>query len=299
MTPAESGDVIELTPALLAQWPLPLSQSDGDKESRGQVLVIAGSREMPGAAMLAASSALRAGAGKLVVATPASVAAGIALSVPEARVMAMPETQAGGFDARGAALLEECARTASAVLIGPGMIDAESCIAFLRRALPMFASVTTVLDALAMDVVCDGGALAQPVLLTPHAGEMAHLRNHGKDEVVQDPVRIAREAATAWRAVVMLKGACTCIAAPDGRVWRHHAHIPGLGTSGSGDVLAGLAAGFAARGAPAEQAGAWAVALHARIGDVLARRLGAVGYLARELVDESAPVLKTMAGSHA
>lgn len=291
--------MIELTPAMLAQWPLPLSQADGDKESRGQVLVIAGSREMPGAAMLAASSALRAGAGKLVIAAPASVAAGIALNVPEARVIAMPETKAGGFDARGVALLDAFARTVGAVLMGPGMIDAQSCVAFVRCALPLFASVTMVLDALAMEVVCDGGALAQPVLLTPHAGEMAHLRSHGKEQVVQDPVRVAQEAAADWHAVVMLKGACTCIAAPDGRLWRHYAQIPGLGTSGSGDVLAGLAAGFAARGAPPEQAGAWAVALHARIGDVLARRLGVVGYLARELVEESAPVLKTMAGSHA
>jgi len=92
--------------------------------------------------------------------------------------------------------------------------------------------------------------------------------------------------------VVALKGAATLLATPDGRTWRHVARQPGLATSGSGDVLAGLIAGFAARRAPLEQAGAWGVVMHARAGEALARRVAPVGFLARELA-ECVPALVT------
>src|SRR3954466_11666753 len=86
----------EIDDALLRGWPLPAIEEDGDKESRGRVLVLAGSREMPGAAILAGTAALRAGAGKLVIATPPSVAAVVAAAVPESRVIALPEASDGG-----------------------------------------------------------------------------------------------------------------------------------------------------------------------------------------------------------
>ena len=90
-----SGEAIEVDDALLRAWPLPAPDADGDKESRGRVLVVAGSREMPGAAVLAATAALRAGAGKLVIATPQSAAQTVAAAVPEARVVALPEASDG------------------------------------------------------------------------------------------------------------------------------------------------------------------------------------------------------------
>lgn len=286
----------ELTLDQLAAWPLPGAPAAGDKEARGQVLVIAGSREMPGAAILAARAALRAGAGKLCMAVPADIAAGIALRMDEARVLALPQTPAGGLAAEGAALLQDVAPRVSAVLIGPGMLDACCIPALLRAALPMFSQATVVLDALAMEVVHEGQRFTQPVVLTPHAGEMAGLTGAAKDEVLAQPERHAREAAERWGAVVALKGPTTCIAAPDGRAWRHCAHVPGLGTSGSGDVLAGMVAGFAARGAPAEQAALWGVAAHARCGQMLARRHGTVGYLASEICEMLPRVLRRMPG---
>jgi NAD(P)H-hydrate repair Nnr-like enzyme with NAD(P)H-hydrate dehydratase domain len=123
-------------------------------------------------------------------------------------------------------------------------------------------------------------------LLTPHAGEMAQLCAVDKGAILADPLGAARRAAARWNAVVALKGAGTVIALPDGRAWQHQSDNPGLGTSGSGDVLAGLAAGLAARGAPLHQAAAWAVALHARAGQRLARRRGPLGFMARELAAE-------------
>ena len=97
---------------------------------------------------------------------------------------------------------------------------------------------------------------------------------------------MAREAASRWNACVVLKGASTLIATPDGRAWRFDGGSPGLATSGSGDVLAGLIGGFAARGLPPEQAAAGAWWSMRVPGEALGRRVGPLGYLARELAGE-------------
>lgn len=272
--------------ALLRRWPLPQAAPDGDKEGRGRVLVIAGSAEMPGAAIVAGIAALRAGAGKLVVATARSAAQTVAGSVPEARVIALPETSDGGPSMHALPLLQPLAGDVAAVLVGPGMVGREVTLALVQALLPLLREVPVVLDALAMDIARSGRRFAQPVLLTPHAGEMAHLTGEEKADLKEEPLAIARRSAAAWNAAVTLKGATTIVARPDGTAWSHTLEVPGLGTSGSGDVLAGLITGLAARGAPLEQAAAWGVALHARAGQALERRTGALGYLARELAGE-------------
>lgn len=284
-----------IDPAALRRWPLPALDGDADKEARGRIVVIAGSREMPGAAVLAATAALRVGAGKLVIATARSVAAQMAFAMPEARVIGLPETPGGGFEASaGADLLEECIVPAHAVLIGPGLMDCDATCAFVQGLLPLLRDHPVVLDALAMDGVSALGRFPQPVLLTPHAGEMAHLSQADKDQVLADPLAAARAAARRWNAVVAVKGPSTAIAAPDGRTWLHEGGNSGLATSGSGDTLAGAIAGLAARGATLEQACAWGVVLHAQAGERLARRLGPVGYLAREIAQELVAVLGTL-----
>jgi ADP-dependent NAD(P)H-hydrate dehydratase len=281
--------------ALLRGWPLPAAQQDGDKERRGRVVVVAGSREMPGAAVLAATAALRAGAGKLVVATPQSAAPTVAGAVPEARVIPLPEAPDGGPTFFGLAALQAIAGDTAALLVGPGMVGRESTVAFVQLLLPLFRNATVLLDALAMDAVKSLGRFEQPVVLTPHAGEMAHLTGRDKEDLQQQPGAIALRQASAWNATVVMKGPTTCIAAPDARQWTHSAHAPGLGTSGSGDVLAGLIAGLAARGASPEQASAWGVALHARAGQALAARMGVIGYLARELAAEVPALMAALA----
>jgi ADP-dependent NAD(P)H-hydrate dehydratase len=284
----------EIDTRLLREWPLPQPDGSADKEERGATLVIAGSAEMPGAALLAATSALRAGAGKIAVATVASVAPGLALRLAEARVLALPETDAGGIAADGMSKVEALLGKVDAVLVGPGLLDGAATRAFTRRLLKR-TGAALVLDALAMDVVLDVRRFDRAPLLTPHAGEMAHLTGLSKQEVNADPERHARERALRWNAVVVLKGATTYIATPDGECWRHTSSHAGLGTSGSGDALAGIIAGLAARGAPLAQAAAWGVALHARAGRALAERLGPIGYLAGEIPGEIPALLLKLA----
>jgi ADP-dependent NAD(P)H-hydrate dehydratase len=285
---------VNLDAHLLRAWPLPQVAPDADKEDRGRVLVVAGSREIPGAAILAGTAALRAGAGKLVIATAQSVAAHLAIAVPEARVVALPEAAAGSFTTQAVELLVQCVESTDAVLIGPGLMDETGTDDFVAGLLPKLARAPVILDALAMNVVKLGQRPTQPLLLTPHAGEMAHLRGMSKDAVLADPELAVVVAAREWNAVVALKGAATLIATPGGERWRHEAGHPGLATSGSGDVLAGLIAGLAAQQLPLEQACAWGVVLHALAGRELARRLGPLGYLARELPAEVPRLLRRL-----
>jgi ADP-dependent NAD(P)H-hydrate dehydratase len=290
---------IELDDAALRAWPLPRPSPDDDKEARGRVLVVAGSAEMPGAAVLAGEAALRAGAGKLVVGTSATVAAVVAQQLPEARVVALPEDDDGGLLTEGVERLDKILAQTRSVLVGPGMAAGASTVRLVEALLGRLNGQPVLLDAAAMDVVRQpsqaGLSFSCDVGMTPHAGEMAQLRGEEKESIESDPGERARIAAKAWGAVVALKGACTWLAAPDGRLWRHARGNPGLATSGSGDVLAGLVAGLMARGAPVEQALAWGVALHARAADRLAARMGPLGFLARELSAEVPSLMATLA----
>jgi len=298
----------EIDAAFLRDWPLPQPQAGGDKEIRGHVLVLGGSREMPGAVILAATAAMRAGAGKLTIATGASVAQLVALAMPEARVIGLEEHATDGFKLDALASLDPLTDHVNAMLIGPGMSDPQSTARLVHALLPALdaAEVNLVLDACGMDALLHPPAdwpadkplrFARPVVLTPHCGEMAHLTGHEKDALVAGPDAPALNAARAWNAVVALKGRRTVIAAPDGALWQHQgAGNVGLAASGSGDVLAGIIAGLVARGAAPAQAACWGVALHARAGDRLAQRLGTLGYLARELPIEIPGLLEQLGG---
>lgn len=293
--PLGSTHMITIDSAVLRAWPLPMPPAEGDKERRGHVLVLGGSCEMPGAVILAATAALRAGAGKLTIATGASVAQLVALAMPEARVIGLRETAEGGFAREALAKLDPLAGKIDAALIGPGMQDEAATAALVRALLPRLAGSSVVLDANAMGIVGNPDLddedaapfrFAETVILTPHAGEMAHLCGHPKEQILADPDGAARTAARAWNAVVALKGARTVIGAPEGGPWQHEGGNVGLAISGSGDTLAGIIAGLAARGATLAQAACWGVALHAQAGEQLALRFGTLGYLARDIPAE-------------
>lgn len=301
--PVSNTHMVTLDAAALRGWPLPMPSAEGDKEARGHVLVLGGSREMPGAVILAATAALRAGAGKLTIATGASVAQLVALAIPEARVLGLRETPEGGFTRDAVAELNPIADRVSAILVGPGMQDEAATAALVRALLPRLDGASVVLDACAMGIIFNSDLnretapfrFGQPVVVTPHAGEMAHLTGNAKEEIGADPERQAARAARDWNAVVALKGARTVISAPDGGMWQHEGGNVGLAISGSGDVLAGIIAGLAARGATLAQATCWGVALHALAGERLAARMGLLGYLARELPDEIPALLQQAA----
>jgi len=300
--------MISLVPTVLRDWPLPQPGPDGDKETRGHVLVVAGSAEMPGAVMLAAEAALRAGAGKLSIGTAASIAPLVGMAIPEARVIALGETSGHGFAADSARRLGELAGQADALLVGPGMQDESATVELVQALLARFAGTPTVLDAAAMAVVRpraephlleepvdpENFRFAAPVLLTPHAGELARLSGAQRSTIERQATDAAAAAAARWNAVVALKGATTVIATPGGKLWQHQGGNAGLAISGSGDCLAGIIAGLLARGATLEQAAAWGVVLHASAGEQLALRSGPLGYLAREIAGQVPALLRSI-----
>lgn len=269
--------VQRLTPAVLRKRPLPAPGRD--KEDRGRVCVVGGSRQVPGAALLAGEAALRAGAGKLQIGTVESVATAMALAVPEALVLGMRESARGEL-AASASDLDAALDTCGAVVIGPGMRPSRFLTRLTQRASELEGTV--VMDAGALHEGLKAAA-GRPFILTPHAGEMAQLCGAEKQAILANPVKHALRMARATRSVVALKGPDTWIAEPDGSAWLHRGGISGLGTSGSGDVLAGLIAGFAARGMPALDATLWGVWVHGEAGRMLGRSVGALGFLAREI----------------
>ena len=282
----------DVTRALLRRMPLPRPDAEGDKDARGRVLAVGGSAETPGAILLAGVAALRAGAGKLQLASVKSVAAALGVAVPEALVVALPETRGGEISGgAGADSLRERVSGIDALLIGPGMTSERAARALVRGVVRrMGDDATLVLDASAVTALHDDDdallELHGRAVLTPHAGEMATLLGVEKDDVESDPAEMARDAAARFGAVMALKGPESWIAEPDGTLYHYAGGSVGLATSGSGDTLAGIVAGLAARGASPVQAAIWGAYLHGAAGEVLARRIGPIGFLARELLDE-------------
>ncbi|GAC1649960.1 MAG: NAD(P)H-hydrate dehydratase [Gemmatimonadaceae bacterium] len=257
---------------------------------------------MPGALVLAGLAALRSGAGKLQLATCASVSHMVAIAVPEALVVSLPETRAGGIAGRLTASLRVYAESATAVLVGPGMQEegsVEPLVAGVVRAMTAstLASATLVVDAAGLRALGRRPKLLHPLggraVITPHSGEMASLLDVDKHVVESDPLAHALRAAVELRAIVALKGAVTVVAVPDGRAFRYARGGVGLATSGSGDVLAGIVVGLAARGATALDAALCGVYLHGEAGNRLARRTGPIGFLARDLPGEIPTLLQT------
>jgi ADP-dependent NAD(P)H-hydrate dehydratase len=285
------ADATVVTPAVLRDWPLPMPGREADKNARGSVLVVAGTVRTPGAALLAGIAALRAGAGRLSVATSAGSAPGLGVALPEALVAGLPETPDGNVSGDAAPVLAgTLLERATAVLIGPGFEDPDATTELLRRLLPEVGEDTVVvLDAMALGCLGKRPELTEglhaPLILTPNQAEGRILL--GTDDAVA-PREATPRIAEKYGAVVALHGV---VAAPDGRAWVDETGHQGLGTSGSGDVLAGLVVGLAARGAEPAQAACWGSHLHGAAGDRLAARIGRLGFLARELLDEAPLVL--------
>lgn len=278
-----------LDAAWMRAHPLPQT-GDGGKAERGQVLVIGGETELAGAAMLAGVAALRAGAGKLQVAVAEPAVAAVSVALPEARVLALPRDAAGHASHQAVDVVIENAARCDALLIGPGMMNDKAGMA--KTLLAKASSRAVVVDAGALDAIAQ--AAPQPGrVLTPNAGEMARLLGWEKDRVDADPLTAGREATQRFQAVVVMKGAITHVLDLDGRAGRYAGGGPGLGVSGSGDVLGGLIAGLLARGVAPFEAAAWGVFVHGEAGARLAAKIGALGFLAREIADEAPAILSS------
>ena len=279
-----------LTRAALKAFPLP-PVVDGDKETKGRILVVAGSRQVPGAALLTATAAMRAGAGKLRMIAVEDLAVPTGLAMPEAMVIGLPEARDAGFTRVAVREIREEADSVDVVVAGPGMASAKTCAAIAETLLASSANV--ILDAALLHSLKPGESGGrQPPILLPHSGELASLLDCEEDDIDRDPLGCGLRAAKLYGAHVLVKGVTSHVVTPDGRAWIYKGGAPGLGVSGSGDTLAGIVGGLLARGANSLTSLLWGALLHGEAGEVLSRRVGPVGFLAREIPEEIPALLK-------
>ena len=283
---AERVDMLE---APLVGALLPRRARTAHKGTFGHVLVIAGSRGKLGAGLLASEGAGRGGAGLTTLAVPASLQPLAEARVPEVMTAAIDDDGSGMAGAPQPEALSALLQGATVVVCGPGLGQADGPRALLE-ALLRTVTVPMVIDADGLNAVAGTRLLAQhrgPVVLTPHPGEMARLLGRSTAEVQADRIAAARGLAVADDVVVVLKGAGTVIAAPDGRCAVSLSGNPGLASGGSGDVLAGVTGAMLAQGLAPFDAACFAAFVHGRAADaVVARRGGTAGFLARDLLAE-------------
>lgn len=289
---------------------LPERPKRGHKGSFGKLLVIAGSLDYAGAALLVCRAAGRAGAGLVTLAVPESLQPLFAAKVVEATTMGLPEDDVEEVDPEPA-LARILDHEHDALVVGPGLRPGLATAELVRLLLGVAG------DADPAPVVLDAEALRslatmdewwagdhRPAVLTPHAGEFARLRagsgrapDEDGDLGADDDARVAatRDAAATWRTVVVLKGARTIIAAPDGTVAVAPFENPALATGGTGDVLSGAIGSLLAQGLDPFAAARLGVYLHGVAGDGVRDRFGDAGLLASDLPDGLAVARKRLA----
>lgn len=267
---------------------LPSRDPAGHKGSFGKVLVIGGSASYRGAPALAAAAALRSGAGYVRTAVPAAFAGQVFGMVPEA--VLLPQEGGEALGAEHAPALIEQAALSNAAVLGPGLSTAAESVR-LARELIRDMEVPLVVDGDALNALAGREELTRErdkrgacTLLTPHPGEMARLLGSSVSEVEARRIETALEAAERYRAAVVLKGAHSIIAEPGGGAWVNLSGNSGLGTAGSGDVLAGVLGALAAAGMPVLDAARSGVFLHGLAGDLTAEKMGETGMTAGDVL---------------
>jgi len=265
---------------------IPRRGADSTKFSSGNVVVIGGSPGLTGAPCLAAFAAMRAGAGYVTLAAPASLEPALTVRPLEAMLARLPE-DAGMLSPEAVPAAIKAVARADAVVLGPGLGRTEGAQALVRE-LVQRIDVPLVIDADGLNALAGQLELLRhrrwPTVLTPHAGELARLLEVASEEVGRARLAHARAAAARSRALVVLKGDDTLVAAPSGRVAVSPGGAPGLATAGTGDVLSGVTGAMLAKGLSHAHAACAAVYGHLRAGQRAAEPHGPDGVIATDVI---------------
>ncbi len=300
---AERVDLEVVTPEMVRAW-LPTRPPDAHKGTFGRALIVAGSSNYTGAARLAGAAAVRAGAGLVTVALPAPIHPAVAAGLAEATYLLLPH-ELGVIAEPAVEVLAEEVERYDAMLVGPGLgreretvgflealLERERRpVGFLRKERPAARALSLpplVVDADGLNILSEWEGWPQRLppgtILTPHPGEMARLTGRAVSEIQAERVETARHYAQAWGHVVLLKGAYTVVAAPDGRAVLEPFANPGLATGGTGDVLAGIVVALRAQGLDPFEAAAAGAYLHGLAGELARAELGEAGMGAGDLL---------------
>ena len=268
---------------------LPDRPRAGHKGTFGTVVVLAGSRGMTGAAYLSATAAARAGAGIVKLLVAESIYPILAGKCTEVMATPVPEVAPGAVGHLAHEVLARHFQGATAGLVGPGL-GRDSSTWRVVNDLVLEISCPVVVDADALNALAENrralGRLPRGRVLTPHPGEMARLTGRPAPSGREERAQLAAGAAREWNAVVVLKGAHTIVAGPDGEISEDPHEVPALASGGTGDVLGGLIAGLIAQGLDPFTAAVSGVYVHGEAGRRVASRLGDAGLLASDLLTE-------------
>ena len=267
---------------------LPPRDREGHKNSFGHVLVIAGSPGMTGAAYLASKAALRAGAGLVTACLPSSLASNFDAALPEVITRGVAETAEKTLDSAAWPEIKQLMKGKKAIVFGPGLTAKPEIREVLERIISE-ARAPLVVDADGLNVLAQNTQILQkagvPVVLTPHPGEMSRLMGIAPVQAQSARVETAREAALKLNAVVVLKGAATITATPQGDIYINSSGGPVLATAGTGDVLAGAIGGLLAQGLEPAAASLCGVFIHGLAGDLFAAKAGQRGAVAGDVLE--------------
>lgn len=271
---------------------------DTHKGHTGHLLVIAGSPGKTGAAAMTATSAMRSGAGLVTLGVPASLNPVLEVQVTEAMTEPLPEIRNGILGKASFYKIMDLLSDKKCLALGPGLGTAAETKMLVHRLIKE-STKPIVIDADGLNSLVGCIEILKnldtPIVLTPHPGEMARLMGTNAADVQKDRIHCARDFSKQYNAHVVLKGARTVIAHPDGRVFINPTGNPGMASGGMGDVLTGVIAGFVTQGHSPELAAHAGVYLHGATADALAKNRGPFGYLATDVMNSLPEMIKKLA----
>lgn len=276
---------------------LPERDEDAHKGSCGKVITIAGSVGMTGAAVMTAQSCLIMGAGLSILGIPKSLNPIVEVKLTEVITKPLPETQEQTLSINSYDKIMELIKDASTVAIGPGLGRNNEVVNLIRKLIPMI-NLPMVIDADGLFALANNLDILKektsPVVITPHLGEMAYLLGISIDEVKKDRLGLAQMFAQKYQLVVVLKGARTIIADPEGNTYINSTGNSGMATAGCGDILTGMIAGLLAQKVSVLDAAKLGVFLHGLAGDLVLEEKGEYSLVASDLIDKIPGAIKKL-----
>lgn len=264
-------------------------KKDTDKGDYGHIFILAGSRGITGAAALCANASLRAGAGLVTLGIPSSLNIAMEAKLTEVMTLPLQETRDGSFSLKAERAIIDRVKGSDVVLLGPGLSRNAETMRLVRRLLVALKK-TMVIDADGLNAISEDVHILKKIknkcILTPHPGEMSRLIKRDVSYVRNNRLSVAKNFASKYNAVVVLKGAGTIVADKNTKPYVNKTGNPGMATAGSGDVLTGVIGGFLAQRLKAFDAAKLAVYVHGLAGDIAAKEKGEIGLIASDILEK-------------
>jgi len=274
----------------------PKRRQDGHKGDMGNVAIVAGSVGMTGAAILSARAAFLSGPGFVKLGIPQSLNEIAEKNLIEILTFPLAQTSEQSLSIHAYDGIKKMSKDSSSLLIGPGLSLNIETKQLVKKIIGE-CHLPLVVDADGLNILSENIAILEnnhrPIILTPHIGEMSRLIKKSKEEILNDPIKYATSFAKKWKAIIVLKSASTIVADPEGNIWVNVLGNDGMAKAGSGDILAGLIAGFWAQGVEGIQAAIIGTWIHSMAGDLASVKKGKNAMMATDILDAIPEAIKT------